>query len=167
MSEITWAELTEPEQKALLLFEQGDVKMFSFEYHLLHAKGLIAPVDIADDGLTDLGRAVLAQAATPDSGATGAKNAQVEAGKVSRDEAIFYRNARIDFLEKEWDRHEAELASAKAEAGRLRAAATRAYNCLDTVYETFDGDLGNGLSQAIPRVCEEIKAALQAGTEGG
>ena len=54
-----------------------------------------------------------------------------------------------------------ELSETREQVRVMRAAATHAYNCLDAVYETFDGDLGNGLSRAIPRVCDEIKAALQ------
>ena len=259
MSEITWAELTEGERK--ILGNPKDTNYGAIEsWNRLHDMGLIeqrAAYFGSEEGYrpywsaTDLGRAVLAQAAAePDSGATGAKNAQVEAGDslppVTQEEinaylksqgqdpetladafrpaiekAIRERQKILDELvapvakeEKrglalewffgfdgalaclelvangshwqQWQQHrtdtrgivteragkylrklQAELASAKAEAAGLRAAATRAYNCLDTVYETFDGDLGNGLSQAIPRVCEEIKAALQAGTEGG
>lgn len=90
MSEITWAELTEGERK--ILGNPKDTNYGAIEsWNRLHDMGLIeqrAAYFGSEEGYrpywsaTDLGRAVLAEAdAKPDSGATGAKNAQVEAGE--------------------------------------------------------------------------------------
>lgn len=150
MSDITWAELTE--------FEQGHLKSFNNDPHAVSArrssqsletKGLIKWGWETGYVLTDAGRAVLAQAdAKPDSGATGAKNAHVEAGEflppiTRHDDETWcekgYNNgyeaaakiAREQYnLANYWADKNAELmtelASAKAEAGRLRTAACKA-----------------------------------------
>lgn len=166
MSEITWAELTEDTQEALKTIASGkrpdpfmalDLEKFEL-------------IEITPDNIkiTDLGRAVLAQA---DSGITGAKNAQVEAGDAS--DAVALARAQIarlrsaleaihdypvvavdmdldhqvadmamlagvaldeyppesgllTILANKLSAAQAELASAKAEAGRLRTAACKA-----------------------------------------
>ena len=125
--------------------------------------------------------------AKPDSGATCAKNAQVEADMLSRNldhvstewvqlHQEMSRALELDFEpEEDIERYteaiaalRADLASAKAENRRLRAFVTKVAN-VTRIGGEWNGYNGDNVLAGLSLEAEHLKqaTALQAGTEGG
>lgn len=113
--------------------------------------------------------------AKPDSGATGAKNTQVEALLPQTIHTVRYGTPEFEQLERddcerEVSRLQAELASAKAEAGRLRAALADTRNNLIELAYNGDDDPSttiSGIVESLDVETAKIAAALQADLKAG